>query len=57
MAGLKVSVIALMHGYVKLAGGNDEREGRVKIWYNGVQGAVCDYSWDEVVFSTQLGYG
>ena len=38
-------------GEVRLVGGENEREGRVEICYNGVWGAVCYRGWDEMFVS------
>ena len=46
-------------GMVRLVGGQNEREGRVEMCYNGVWGTVCDNGWDEVganIVCSRLGF-
>lgn len=44
---------------VKLEGGDDESYGRVVLSYKGIQGTICDDSWDDrdaAVVCRMLGY-
>ena len=44
---------------IRLNGGNNKREGRVEIMYQGIWGTVCDEGWDDIdatVVCRELGY-
>ena len=57
---IKAGPSSCVDGDVMLNGGENDREGRVEICYNGVWGTVCaDNGWDEVdanVVCQQLGF-
>ena len=47
-------------GILRLFGGDDERDGRLEIVYNGRWGVICSEFWsisDGVVACNQLGFG